>query len=167
MSAKIKKIGTLQIESEATHIDPIISSLQVSGFILICLIWFFAFIGLLGSGFISQTRIKNAFFEIEYLKFARIQATYLFNFQINNFPKSKSMTIWITNEFFKKNIVRNIIPQPIMEEMFNNGIRYTFRSDSENSNIIFVLEPEKFGFLTYEISVNNGDKIKINQLIYP
>lgn len=170
---EIKKIGSLQIERDALKINKAFDIFQKSGIILMFLVLVGGILGLFGNGILSNTKNIQPNFTVDYTRFVRLQATHLLNFAIRNEKNDKYNVIWIGNNFLKKNIIRNIIPEPILQEFFDNGVLFTFQTQPSqetvprSEQIMFVIEPEKFGFLDYDVRVNNKEKVNIHQFIYP
>lgn len=167
---KIIKMGSLQIEPEAKHLSTAFLTFQKFGFVILGLILLAAFLGLFGKGLLSATVKTDGNLAISYEKFIRQQASSVYQITIS--PKINSNTkvvkLWINQSFYKNLSLKSVIPTPAIEEISDDKVLYTFNvSNPDKINITLVIEPEELGVIASEIGLSSGERIQLNQLIYP
>ncbi|MBA3661897.1 MAG: hypothetical protein H0W64_09225 [Gammaproteobacteria bacterium] len=175
MSGEIKRIGTLDIEPSAAHLDTTFFIIQKIGICIMSVLLLGGIFGLFGSGILGPTTAVKGSLQITYNKFTRLQATNVFHINIipsrDHSTQSSDLRLWIDQSFFKKISIKSLSPTPSSEEIRNNKIIYSFHAsdNSQTSQIILAIEPEEFGHSHAEMGLinSNNDKIKIHQFIYP
>lgn len=165
---KIIKLGSLQIEPEAKHLNSTFLFIQKISFILMAITLLVSFLGLLGNGMFSAISKTEKNITVSYEKFLHKQGITTYTIAINSPVNNNRLKFWIDPSFYKKLIIKNINPTPTKEEIINNKIYYSF--DTNNTNIInikFIVEPEGWGVLTTQMGLPEGGPIYLTQLIYP
>lgn len=137
---------------------------RVNTFFVVFMIFFLilGFLGLFGSGPISEKTFSGDIYKIEYNQFLRQDTPTELYISLKNPPDTT--VISFTNSYIKDVQIKQVTPVPKSVELVNNRLIYRF--DTSGTGIIaFSLQPERPGSKELEIGVQ-GDVTRVKQFVY-
>lgn len=164
----IKKIGTLQIESEAASQSTLFWQVQTIVLIILGLFLALAFLGFTGPGFLSPKHIQNTnhTFSITYDPFIRQNVLNTLRIEVRE-NTSNLLQIFFPADYLQNVEMKQITPTPLKVEFQDNKIIYSFLSNSKDYQINFFFEPLTIGKSGGSFGKVGSDPVIITQWIYP
>lgn len=162
----LKKVGTLQIEPEATSQSTLFWTVQKLIVCSLIIFLFFVILGYTGPGLLGPKHITNSdkSLSVSYQPFARANAI---NRLELNVVDSHPIQIYFSAKYVNDMQIKQITPTPIQEEFKNNHIIFSFIGDQPDYQINFYFETQKMGKQQPTIGKIGAEEMTFTQWIYP
>jgi hypothetical protein len=138
---------------------------------VICLLILVAgFIGLLGSGPLSQAETSAGPLTLEYDRFVRKISPTVFHLRIDSSAAvDQRIGVWLDQAVVDKFDIAQIIPEPVDAEAGSDRVVYYFgvAESAPISEITFDVQPSEAGMTRSRLGLVDGPEIDFDQLIYP
>jgi hypothetical protein len=118
--------------------------------------------GLFGDGILSEKKIEEADFSIEYEKYLRVRKSSELIINVKELGEGSSISI--NKDYIEKIEIDKISPEPESVEARGGQLIYKF-AGVNNSTVIFYLDPVKKGFQKLELIIK-GKKSTFDQYVY-
>ncbi|HEV7859212.1 MAG TPA: hypothetical protein VGO91_11390 [Pyrinomonadaceae bacterium] len=146
---------------------------QRVGWGVILLILLAALLGLFGTGWLDRAVAGQPGSQLwlEYNRFGRLQAE-TSRLEVHLGPGTGAngkVRIWLNHEYMQGVRVTSVTPEPESVEAGPERFTYVFNvpDSSQQTLIIFRLEPDKMGRLKGEVGLEGGASLGFKQFIYP
>jgi hypothetical protein len=169
--AEIIRVGDLEIDQDLDF-QQRSWMVQGIGWVVMPLIVLAALLGLLGSGPLSSATAGSEAgpLWLEYDRFGHHQGPMTLRFHLGAKAVSEGMArLWLSQDYVEKIQIEQVTPEPERVEMSSGGLTYIFPVTEPNQEMIvtFYLKPDKFGPLTGQVGLVEGQSLHFNQFIYP
>ncbi len=145
--------------------------IQRVGWVIMLLIVLSAILGFTGRGGLLNVNKQtvtstDGTMEIEYERFQRREASSELKITLKNIS-TPSPTIFFSTDFYTKQRIDKIIPEPEKVEAGADGIVYTFAVDAPNTQLIFHTKSTTFGQIQYSVQRPGSSAETIKHFVYP
>lgn len=136
---------------------------KINGFLkmLLGLFCLAGILGLFGNGIFSERRLEGRDFSIIFEKFARVETPSTIRLIIKK--QQPSFSIKISEAFFEKIHIVQVLPAPSNATFTDEGVEYQF--SSPHQHIILYAQPDKMGTVKGTVTMG-AEKLFFNQFIY-
>lgn len=133
---------------------------------------FYALAGGLGGGgplSIAELAAADGNARVRYEKFARQLAPTSVDISVTQPPDGRPAQLHISGSYLSSMTVRSIIPEPDTTTVAENGYVFVFKrlSGVADTKIRLQLEPQQMGAAKGWLVINNGERLGINQFVFP
>jgi hypothetical protein len=125
-----------------------------------------ALAGFFGVGPVSHSSAERDGLRLEYERFGRLRhpTTLRFHFSVG---ERDSATVFVSRKYFSSVQIENVTPHPEKIESDLDWLIYSFPIRQRSGGATFYLKPERFGTLSGEARLAQGEPISFRQFIYP
>lgn len=141
-----------------------------TGFVILLLIVFGAFLGVFSKGYFSEQRVMNKEdnLSIEYERFNRLMSDVQLKIHVKS-AAGQGQKITLSGDFMANYRIDSLLPEP--DNMYShNGklvIEYEPTIADISQTIWLSLTPLKAGAFTSLVTVNQGSELTVRQYVYP
>jgi hypothetical protein len=139
---------------------------QRLGWVLMGLLVLAAIAGLFGAGPLSNSSAERDGLRLEYDRFGRLQQSMSLRLHFSG-DERESAAVFISRQYLASVQIENITPQPQRVESDVDWLIYSFLTRQRAGGATFHLKPEKFGLLSGQARLEQGEPISFRQFIYP
>jgi hypothetical protein len=165
-----KKVGDLQIDQDMEFQEKS-WKVQRAAWVFFAILITAGLLGIFGEGPVSaSTTNDNQGLEVSYERFWRMgkELELRFLFQPQAPPEGK-LSLFIGREYLQDFHIRNILPEPDSVSAVPGGYLFEFnvRGDEPDFLVVFTLMPDHYGSYAMEVGQPEGQRLVINQLVFP
>ena len=127
--------------------------------------------GLGGGGPMSNAEVVavDGSARVRFEKFARQLTPNTVEISVTQPPDGRSAQLHVSGSYLSSMAVKSITPQPDATTVADNGYVFAFKRapGAGITKIHLQLEPQRMGTATGWLAINNGEKLAINQFVFP
>jgi hypothetical protein len=127
--------------------------------------------GLLGDGLLSSRRLsaRDGAFEVRFDRFLHRSDPTVVELRIADTAKNKPITVHVDAAFLQQVRILRITPEPESEIAGPAGISFLFASTGtgDSAEVAFHIEPDEWGSLQGDFTLNDGSQVHVTQFVYP
>jgi hypothetical protein len=145
---------------------------QRIGWIIMAIILAAAFLGLFGTGPLSDTTVSDPSgnLRLEYERFIRFNSPTVLRIAVR--PEAApdgNLQLWFSRDYLEGVRIEQITPRPLQEELSNGRLVYTFLGPilGDLTIIEFHLTAYQTGTLNGQFGINDGQALQFRQFSYP
>lgn len=131
-----------------------------------------AALGGLGPGALGQREFANAdkSVRVRAYRFERSQAPTVIEIWIQPSPGSKATELSLSREFADDTLMEQIVPEPDRMAIRNGQMRLSFTGSdllAQGGKIVYRFKHDGYGPLVFDISLADGEPVKVRQFVLP
>jgi hypothetical protein len=165
-----KKVGDLQIDQDMAFQEKD-WKVQRAAWVVFAILITAGLLGIFGEGPVSaSTTTDNRGLEVSYERFWRMgkELELRFHLQPEAAPEGK-LSLFIEREYLQDFHIRNILPEPDSVTAVPGGYVFEFnvQGDAPDLLVVFTLMPDEYGSYAVEVGQPEGQRLVLNQLVFP
>ncbi len=127
--------------------------------------------GLGGGGPLSNAEVVavDGSARVRYEKFARQLTPTTVEINVTQPPDGRPTQLHVDGSYLSSTTIKLIVPEPDTTTIADNGYVFGFKRSSgvADTKIRLQLEPQRIGTANGWLVINNGEKLAINQFVFP